>query len=647
MMKPSIFLKNPNLLLIIFLLLAINFTSANPDVVNYSSNLNQKSKGFYSTTNQFTILPLTRLFPRFPSFYSLFTSINNGDNATFEAIFRPMEFREPIIMIPIEGRYGMGFYGVDHLNPFRFDYGLITYEDDSVTVLKNNNIMGRFGHFMEFNALQINPSYYLFKKSYFDIHVGLSFRYFSVMDIPTAELGKYSITGPPEVPSDWPLKKTFAPRTVEGNILSSLILQWHPKWFLHLKYSYGMNRTRFYQGDGTSEFPYGNGTSSTYSVGLKFIRESKTAARYAIGLELKYMYLKIDKIVDPNNVTPITGIQYPMFGLYLNIGVFYGGNKTIGDDGKEHYLEKDYVSAAKKFQQFLSQYPHHARRGRAEKLIEICNHRIPNQLYTEGNNFKKVGKIDRALEKYVEASKMADGDLKKRLDRDIELIAQDYISMAESLFISGETDDALRMARSAASISESGQDVLKLMGVKITIRQGEVLATHGMYAQALEKFAIALEIEPSLWIDIRWNELKVANKMLEDVNKAYDEGTVRLAIESIKKSKEIMRKSDEKMDRMIEELERQLKVIGEYRVKQRIDEYANEARWKNIMRYMPKVELGMLVTEVQDILGEPDDITQRVDDKNRNYQMWIYNLPDNRRKFLYFEDYVLFKVEEE
>ena len=66
---------------------------------------------------------------RFQFFRTFISNIQNGDNRMFEAIVRPMEFRQPIVSIPAEGRYGLGFYGWKSYNPYNFDPNLITYAD--------------------------------------------------------------------------------------------------------------------------------------------------------------------------------------------------------------------------------------------------------------------------------------------------------------------------------------------------------------------------------------------------------------------------------------------------------------------------------------------------------------------------------------
>jgi len=577
-----------------------------------------------------------------------YRSLTDGDNLLFEALFRPLEFREPIFSMPVEGRYGVGFYGWEKFNPLGFDSTLISYEPGTQDLITDINLTSRTGSYIEFEALQTNVSYLLFKKSYIDILTGLGFRYSSVFSLPTISLtDAITISGPPELPASWGIEKKFSPTVLEGNVVTSFIMQWKPKWLLHVKYSYGLNRTRFYRGGGIDNTPYGTGRSSAVSVGIKYIRESETAARYIWGLELRHIYHKVSSIRDPDNITPISAMQLPSLGLFFSFGAFYGGQTTIGDNGKKLFLKRDYIAAKSKLSEFINNYPDHTRIERARKLLLLCDRRIPHQLYSQGLQLKKRGNVDQALEKFVEASLTANEELKESLRQEIDKIAEVYLNRAENLFEDGEDDEALRTARKATAVSEHGREYQQLLQGRIYFRQGKDFASRGFYTIALRKFAEALTAAPSLEEDIRRVELEVAVGMVEDVNNISDESSLRLALFSLYQARKILDKPDESMDNVITQLEDQLTHLEKIRLKGKVENQMNKAREEIAKRQAPRVELGMLVSEVQAILGDPHEIVEQVNDQKNNYQMWIYNKPNNRKDLFYFEDYLLFKVEKE
>ncbi|MFQ6616779.1 MAG: tetratricopeptide repeat protein [Fidelibacterota bacterium] len=563
--------------------------------------------------------------------------------------FRSLEFREPIVTMPVEGRYGIGLYGWRGGNPFLFDSTLISYEGDPTDILGEIAPLGRTVSFVELQGLQTNLSYLLFKKSYVDILTGLGFRYSSVFSFPSISITKQqTVKGLPEVPSSWPdTSKSFSPTLVEGNIVTSVILQWRPKWFLHLQYSYGMNWARFYRDDAIHPDPSGTGRTATYALGIKFLRESESAARYAWGFELRHVYQRVGTVRDPGDSTPISAFDLPNLGIFFTFGAFYGGRSTVGDEGKALFLKKDYVSAKRKLGQFVNSYPHHARIRRARKLLKLSAQRIPYQLVQEGERLELQGNLDMAVDKLIQAKLSADPDFRGTVDKIIDRIAEKYVARAEGLFAEREYDLALKALRKAGSVSETAKKTGRVLEGRVYLEQGRDLAFRGLYSMALGKYDQAMESAPSLRVEIRRAQLEAAAGMLEDVNEASDEGSVRLALHSLYRARKILGGTDGKMDRIIAGLEDQLSRLDQGRIRNRVEEYVEQAQAKLARKDRPRVITGMLVAEVEDILGKPDRVVGRTDDRDRNVQLWIYDLPDGGKTLFYFEDYVLFKIERE
>lgn len=201
------------------------------------------------------------------------------------------------------------------------------------------------------------------------------------------------------------------------------------------------------------------------------------------------------------------------------------------------------------------------------------------------------------------------------------------------------------MARKAAAISEWGKDAQRKLEGRINLVQGNSLAMSGFYHMALAKYAEALRLNPGLEDKVRKAELEAAVGMVEDVNTARDEASLRVALKSLRQVKEILREPDYRFDEVVMKLERQLTSVEDARVRELMADSMHEARQEIIRRHEPKVTEGMLVSEVQDILGDPHEVVQREGAMDRHYQMWIYNLGD-KKKLLYFENYVLYKIEE-
>ena len=581
-----------------------------------------------------------------PAAQEMVQALMRGEKKVVEAVFRPMEFREPIATIPAEGRFGVGFYGWDGLNPLKINPTSISYSEDTEDKLTEISFSGRMGSFLEMEGGQTNLSYALFGKSYTDILTGLGIRYSSIFPFPRMEIrDDLIITGPPNVPESWGIERKFSPSVLELNIVSSYIMRWHPKWFIHLKYSYGVNYTRFYKDQRMDSSPYGTGTSSAYSAGLKMITESPSEARYAWGLEVRHIYHRVNTIHDELEITPITGMSLPNLGVFFTFSAFYGGRKTAGDEAKKLFLNKDYVAARPKFREFMNTYPNHAKMRRAKKLLDITNKRIPYQLYTEGGDLQGRKKMDNAAEKYVEALTAAEDTLKDRLMDRLDELVEHYVARGNDLFELRRYEEALNSLGKAAALTEEGKRAQYTLRAKILMEQGGDLASAGLYSLAIRKYDAVPALDRKLTVEARRASMKAAVGMVGDVNEAKDVATLRLALKSLKTARDMFAPVEFKYNNYITVLEEQLAVTDSLQVRREMDSSLDEAREFIAQRHMPRLETGMLVSEVQDLIGEPDEVVESTKGKNRNYQMWIYNLPHKQKRLLYFENYVLFKIE--
>ena len=52
------------------------------------------------------------------------------------------------------------------------------------------------------------------------------------------------------------------------------------------------------------------------------------------------MNTKINKITDPDNITPVNRFDLANYGIYLTLATFYGGKTTIGDEAKVDMVKK-------------------------------------------------------------------------------------------------------------------------------------------------------------------------------------------------------------------------------------------------------------------------------------------------------------------
>ena len=93
---------------------------------------------------------------------------------------------------------------------------------------------------------------------------------------------------------------------------------------------------------------------------------------------------------------------------------------------------------------------------------------------------------------------------------------------------------------------------------------------------------------------------------------------------------------------MLEGLKKKLSIKEEYETRQKIDEILlKEQKEKDSVN---PIRLGMTVSEVKDIMGDPSEsVKNGLDDKN---QLWIYRFKGRKKLYLTFTNYKLFRIEE-
>ena len=214
------------------------------------------------------------------------------------SILHPREFYEEIPFIPLEIRYGAGFYGDGS--------GWIEYEDANVEKFDGGSINTRIGHQLELDILKTNLSYFLFKTSWADIHTGLNLRYsslFSPETIPDTSWG--------DVKSSWDTgSRSFSPQLFEFGLSNSVILQWYDSWLFQLRHIYGLASGKFYRtGKSYDDTPSGWGPSTAFSAGFHYVLNPDAENQFLLGVDLRYSSTELDRISDPDDVTPISKLN--------------------------------------------------------------------------------------------------------------------------------------------------------------------------------------------------------------------------------------------------------------------------------------------------------------------------------------------------
>ena len=564
----------------------------------------------------------------------------------FDKWFRTREFAAPITYMPVEIRYGLGFNGKlsgSSLSPSAGDMDNWIWYDKDVSPLDQGteNIVGSS---LDIDLGLINIPNKIMNTSWMNFLTGFNYR-------------SCSIFVPKKIPGDWKEGTSisenniyFKPELTEYLITNTL--QWQPfnPWYINFRYGYGLAYSKFYFDkdiETISASPSGSGTSMSLGLGFRYIIDPGKKNRFSIGIDLRHSYTKINKITDPDNVTPVNRFDLANYGIYLTLSTFYGGEKTIGDEAKKIYYRKDYLTAKSKFIEFINKYPNHSNRYRAMEYISECNRKIPYQIMEEGLAFDDIGESEKALQKYIKArSRVVTDDtlIVESLNFRIDEIAKKWMSSAELLLDRGLYKKAFSLVKKVANFSEIGKKQINRYKSFVILEEGKKLQSILILGKAMEKYSKALDMNNELESKIMALQYQAGIQLVELADKVDEFDEIILAINSLEQAKELSSGIGSRNEKLLEDLNNKLKNYDNYKSNLLIDHEMSRARYLQAVARSPRLTIGMSLPLIEDLLGAPHDKTISKP-SSKNEELWVYYLND-RQLQLSFKDFILFKIEE-
>jgi len=563
--------------------------------------------------------------------------------------FHAREFNEPVTMIPLEFKYGVGFTGktsgsytsLDE-NSAKNDPDKIKYEADVDPIpISYENIWGTS---LELDMAMVNIPYYLIGTSWLNVLTGITYRNSTLLypgEVPHESWGS--------VNSSWSTPAYFSPRVTDYMITNHVQLQPYNNWFINLRYSYGLSSAKLYSSDNEiwDESPTGSGTSMAVGVGLRFILDPGKENRFTVGLDFRHSYTKLTTIDDPSDITPINDLDLNNYGLYFTLSAFFGGERTSGDDGKDMYYRKDYYGAQSNFEKFINNHPTHANRHKADAYLEKIYYKIPYLVMSEGKTLDDKQQTRKALKKYREALSLVRDDsvITELLNGRIEQIALQWLSDAEETLQRGDYITAYELVKEVASFSLYGKRELARFKSHVILGEGKQYQDALFIGKAMDKYADALSLNPDLIYDVKTLQYKAGIQMAKLAAKANEFDEIQLAIQSLEYAKELSGSIGEKNEKLLKDLREKLDKHDDYKHQQLIDQRMNSARHKQSLARTEKLEIGQTVPKVQALLGEPHETIFGNNGTNPNEQLWIYFINQNTLQ-LTFVDFILYRIEE-
>lgn len=570
-----------------------------------------------------------------------------------DRILHRREFHDPVAFLPAEVRYGIFFYGGGTDDAVSSKW--ITY-DEIVPGFDGGAIAGRVGHQLDIDFIKTNLFYKILKASWLDMHSGLNVRY-SNLFVPgkIEQINSWGSINP-----NWDTGYTrFAPRIFTFGLSHTMMLQWFESWYIDSRYTWGYAFSSLYMNnkDELLSSPSGSGPSMTYSIGPRYIidlglnsgnEKGTKTNRFTVGLDLRYAYTKLNTINDPDDLTPIKKIHLQDFGIHLTFSVLYGGKLTTGDQGKEFYYRGDFVSAKNHFESFLDNYPDHANRNKAEMYLAESKKKIPIQLYREGLEFERKGLTNKAIDRFLSARVRATGNTKKLIQEKLDHIAILEIEKAELLAVQGRADEAISLMKAIEKYSIDAREKIPYFEAMQLFQEGEKALKFGFYSKSLELLDQALKKDPGLEFEVNTLRYQVATHLVELANTINDHAELRSAIQLLVDANALTGGLGEKNEKVLSELEEKFDKDQEREIAANVDQRMAAVRLKEIeKRTKPPLIVGMTIPDIQSLLGPPQGIVEKKDEKGTFLELWIYPLETGGKMYLTIKDYILIKIEQD
>ena len=563
--------------------------------------------------------------------------------------FYAREFASPINIIPIEIRYGLGATGKStgsasslSSDSFKDDPKKIRYESDVTPISQETNNI--WGSSVEVDIGLINLPHYIVGTSWMNVMNGLSYRsstLFSPAAVPYNEWGATN--------SNWGDTTYFSPKLSE--YLATTHFQYQPfdNWYLNFRYSYGLASALFYSSNEETwdQDLSGSGTSAAGALGIRFILDPGKSNRFTIGMDFRYSYTKIHTINDPNDITPITRFDLSNYGIYLTLSAFYGGKKTNGDKAKNSYYRKDYIEALSTFNKFMSEYPSHSNRHRAEEYIADCEYKIPYQLMEKGLVLERSGKTKKALDmyKYARSKVKNDTTASNLIEGRIEQIALLWMIEAEKFLNDSKYIRAYNLVKNVAEFSNQGKKEIRRFKSWVILGEGKQYQELGFIGKAMGKYAEALEMNQDLVYEVKALQYKAGIQMAKLATKADEFEEIQLAIYSLEFARELSGGIGVKNEQLLIDLKEKLNSYEDYKSRELIDKRMEFSRLELDIARSKKLNIGQTLPEVEALLGMPHEKILGNNGTNQEEQLWIYFM-DKKSLQLSFQNFLLFKIEE-
>lgn len=552
----------------------------------------------------------------------------------------PLEFRIPVLVAPFDVKAGLVPYGGPDmfqafpLSLFQGDQSAVLLDSTESEITSIRTLFSRFTFVYDLDLVKFNPLHRFLPFSLLDVMVGVALR---TNQIPVS----------PSLPGNWPegdFEYRFAPVFHHALVNMTIGYQRSEKRYVYFQLTRGIATGSVYRASIIKHYLKGSGTSSDFAVGIKFFRPGAGNIRYMLGAELRYHGLDIPELADPDHISPIEGLQMRYLGLFFTFGAVLGGRTTTADRAKQDLYRGDYMAAEDNLRAFLDRHPKHGKVRRARRLLALAEELVPYQQVDLAQAMQEQGRLQEALRWLDRAEAKADSTLMPAIVKGRAEIGYIYLQHADSLLVCNDLENTDRILRTARQLLPVEEDLVDRFDAELLIRQGHNLRSLGAFTAALKKYDLAIAADTSRKVEIEGYKVRVAEDLLKEAEIAADRSALALALQSLKLSQALDPRRKVELDEMVVELEARLRRLAQGEIRSSVEDQLQEARELRYKVPPTKPRIGLLVSQLEDILGPPDYITQGTDRFGVNHQLWEYKGGEYPGLY-YFENYILTRME--
>jgi len=280
--------------------------------------------------------------------------------------------------------------------------------------------------------------------------------------------------------------------------------------------------------------------------------------------------------------------------------------------------------------------------------VKECDRKIPYQIMDEGLFFDDQGETERALRKYLTAkSKVVTNDtlIIDALDFRIDEIARKWMDQAEMILGEKQYVEAYQMVKKVAQFSDIGTMELKRFQSYVVLGEGKKLQSILIIGKAMDRYAEALEMNEALEFEVKALQYQAGIQLANLADKADEFEEIQLAIQSLERAREFAAGIGNRNEQLLKDLKAKLSRLDEHKARIGINSRMEDGRDIQALARSPRLEIGMTVPQIQELLGEPHEKVLREKGIDSSEQLWIYYIKDGTLQ-LSFQDYLLFKIEE-